>query len=382
MSRPGSQATPHLRGPGPLATVLVAAALVALASGCQIIAEECSMLSPPPNYCHDFAPPSCYGFYPTLWRPWPCNVETAEPEEAEGEKPEEGRGETKGQEETLPEPKEGQVPGDVFEAPTVPPESQPPETETPLLPPGTPGAPDPFAPAPTEPPAETPSAEPLPERLLPDQPSAEPPATEPSATPPGHGRWNMNGLPSDAPEGGLVQDGPDTAGGRSVPPSLLVPDEVPPGRSPKSKRIQNAARPSPVRGTSVTEPPARKPGRRNAAESGEQRIPVAEAASDGPQLLGQSESSHKPAIGRSRAIRDSQSAPAASTADDLKGASGWHSSQSSSGARRSTTGGEGQQKRSASVEYPGRQTSYTKPAAPATSAAPEFTAGGSSNPLR
>ena len=257
MSQHGTTNLPTPRASGYLG---LTASLVVCAiglSGCQLAENlDIARCMPPPNEPHEFAAPTNYGYFPTMWRPWPG----AEAGPEAGSNRDKSREEVTGTPgpETLPEPnaegdaKEALEPGmDVFDLPAAPDGGAIPDAGEGTEKPADDTAPDTTLPdelmPPTSPPATGP--EELPGALMPDDGPLAPPEATPEK-----GAWNLESLPSDAPEGSLIPDAPESVVEKVPTPELLVPeDEMARSRGSSQKRVNNALRPSPTRGASATE---------------------------------------------------------------------------------------------------------------------------------
>ncbi len=406
---------------------LAAALLLVSASGlcgCQMLAEKCDTASIPPNYSHDFIAPSCYGYFKTQWQPWPCDDGTESAgdrrrakDSAEEIKP--------GDTDTLPPPS-GEttteedssnamdLPNDLLPLPeSKTPAFPPPDGETPeatpgdLLPPATPGTePDgqlpPATPKtegampPSEPESETPdAAEPLPDRLLPDDNT--PPKT--SAVP-NNGNWDLESLPSDAPQGSLVSEGSQKPSMAPTQP-MRSPSRIPAGSPTMApERIENARRPSELRGASNeqrTAPPRAMPGagasyQENTTTSKRAHVP-ADAFDDAPEAPAPRISSEpqqgpelRPQPTRGAANRqptsiDEAVIPAGSVTAE-RATNDWRPSRSRSGSRSAVRNADGWQTETRAGEYPGRRTSFSAPPKPVEVRETVAPASDSGNPLR
>jgi hypothetical protein len=402
MSQHGTtnQSTPRrILHAGLLASVAVCA--IGL-SGCQLAENiDVAKCMVPPNQPHEFAAPTNYGYFPTMWRPWPGA------EAGPGTSPtrDKSREEVSGKQgpETLPEPdaegnKESLEPGmeDVFDLPTAPEGDAMPGAEEPMDKAADETAPDTTVPEDLSPPNATPPAdgESLPGALMPDDGPLPPPEATPEK-----GAWNLELLPTDAPEGALIpDDGPETAGGKNPTPALLVPeDEMGRGRGRTPKRVENALRPAPVRGASATEPV-----KGNAFRSFSRDIKIAEKSSsdnsEGPALAvpTQIENSptRKPAVAQS--VSDEQSSDDKLPADKVsmgkssagKSAEGWRANAARPQAKQRTltstasSNSEGWQRRPSRTVYPAQQTAHAESQPQPSDSLGVSTASDAGNPLR
>ena len=105
MAQPSLQHAKHYGG---LTALMVVCALGA--SGCHIMENiDLAKTSEPPHYPHEFEAPVSYGYFPTMWRPWPgaesVPGNTARPQEEEVQQ---GTADTT---EPLPEPSNESAPG-------------------------------------------------------------------------------------------------------------------------------------------------------------------------------------------------------------------------------------------------------------------------------
>ena len=346
----------------------------------------------PPNWPHDMPPPANYGFFQTLWHPWPgaeavpgftLNRRKSKEEEKEAEQP---------TGETLPEPTPEAAPGEGFEpgmnvfeeppaerAPEEPAEEAPRETK------------------PTEP-DTTPLEQPLPDALEPppeEAPSGEPKmpeeGLEPAAEPtPEQGAFDFDSLPDEGPEGALIPDDVETAGRRSPTPGLLMPEnELRRGGEEGMKQIESVRRPAPVRGASATERVGTKQFRSSSQNKGSRRA-TGDAALDGPRLFRAESTDGSGATVASRGSNNTggwlsarkpgldasaPQKPVTSTADTTEStfqgnSATWRSKPAASEgnsptvAKSSAEGrSDGWQRRTSRVEYPAVQTGHTEPAA-------------------
>ena len=221
--------------------------------------------SEPPHYPHEFEAPVSYGYFPTMWRPWPgaesVPGNTARPQEEEVQQ---GTADTT---EPLPEPSNESAPGsdlgpgmeNVFDLPPnadqgMPGEqpegmrqeepSEAPDTTLPdeLIPPESEAVPADESAAP----AAEPAGEVMPDELIPPDEGQE---ASPKTTK-FRGNWDLESLPSDAPEGTLipdapVPDAPATVVAKPLRPDLLTPDDKP-RRSPARALATNRERPAAI----------------------------------------------------------------------------------------------------------------------------------------
>jgi hypothetical protein len=384
---------------GLLASVVVCA--IGL-SGCQLAENiDVAKCMVPPNEPHEFAAPTNYGYFPTMWRPWPGA------EAGPGTSParDKSREEVSGKQgpETLPEPeaegnKESLEPGmeDVFDLPAAPEGDAMPGAEEPMEKGAEDNAPDTTIPEDLSPPNAAPPAEGerLPGALIPDDGPLPPPEAAPEK-----GAWNLELLPTDAPAGALIPDErPETAGGKNPTPALLVPeDELGRNRGRTPKRVENALRPTPVRGASTTEPV-----KGNAFRSFSRDIKLAEKSSndnaDGPALIVPTQIEKSPkrisAVVESAADEqpsaDNLSAENTSTSKSSTGKStaGWRANAARPQAKQRTptstasTNSEGWQRRPSRTVYPAQQTAHTDSQPQPIDRSGESTSSEAGNPLR
>jgi len=272
------------------------------AAGCHPI-ENFDLLktSLPPHNPHQFEAPVNYGYFPTLWRPWPgAEAGPGQSMTRQPESEEIPRSETTN--ETLPEPG-NETPGDnvappgmenVFDLPADNPPAdmdqggaggrgeapaEMPDTTLPddLIPPeAEKGAPA-DAPAKPEAPAEQ---ETIPDQLIPDDTAAPPPGATTH-----HPHLDLDTLPEDAPAGSLIPE-PEPVVARPARPGLIMPDDKDP-RSPSRVRkpIENALRPSSKHGAKAAlESPDHALRELSRGKSLRGASPIKEVAFEGPQL--------------------------------------------------------------------------------------------------
>jgi hypothetical protein len=399
-------------------------------AGCQLAETfDYSKCTIPPNTPHEIEAPPSFGYFATMWRPWPGAEAVPGHSKTRKKSGEEAAG-GEGKEE-LPPPTEETMPGgtpepgleDIFgpstpemekpgeQAEEMPGEAAPPKTdETPdvtlpegLAPPG----------GETPPNGETPpEGEAMPDELLPEddaKPAAEPPQNR--------GAWNLESLPADAPEGALVPEEPVTVARKPARPELLMPGQQPPRSTAESKKpTENARRPAPNRGAATGAVRANSFGSSHREHDLRDTSPGADAA-EGPRLLADrwsddmaprviriGRSTTRPAVAnvspeglptveRAASIAGERATlvPASETADAPPGRSGnaWRASSIRGDSKpvpskqaSAAISSEGWQRRASGGEYSTRQTSHIE-SQPARSAREmEPVSAGPSNPLR
>jgi hypothetical protein len=395
--------------------VLLVAALGSMLglSGCAHMYENVEMgkTSLPPNYPHEFEAPANYGYFPTLWRPWP-GAEAVPGQTAANNKEDEQVG-TPESTENLPEP--GTEPGaesttepgmeNIFDLPENAPEMQGDDR-------GAAGeAPDAMLPDDLIPPENGPAnpdegkrpnapeeGETIPDTLIPEAGATPPPETSLLEEP-----ANLEDITFDAPQGNLIPETPEPTLAKPRP-GLMMPTEQSPrpegrGRAP----IENAMRPGVRTGAKamLIEPEnALRELSGGKMKAGATRDPFA----DGPQLVsGQSADVAMPTIIENKLPQSTESTP-------------WQAAKKGNGVRRTATtisatsegetrnwrpsrtpatGDRGAVARStnqrarenalrqvSTPKYPEQQTSYTEPAPQTPTRQVEYTSSGSTNPLR
>jgi hypothetical protein len=383
-------------------------------AGCASLPEkmEQAKCRIPPHWPHDMPPPANYGFFQTLWHPWPgaeavpgftLNRRKKEEKEQEAEQP-------AGEE--LPEPTleaptgEGMQPGaEIFETPPERALEEMPSEETPRE--TRPNEPE------TAPPERLPSdaLEPPAEQPPMDAPEMPEAGAEPLAEPtPEQGAFDFDSLPGEEPTGALVPDGMETAGRRSAIPNLLMPEnELRHSGQDSTNETETVRRPAPVRGASATE---RLPARpfRSSSQNKKPGQATGDAALDGPQRLNTqsieaakattaSRGSNRPAsqwvsARKSGLERSQPQEQTISTAGTLPAVSKPEAGQSKSGVGEASAAGmtkssaaagsraDGWQRRTSRTEYPGVQTGHAEPTSQAGAPQAEPEPTGSANPLR
>ncbi|MES1213791.1 MAG: hypothetical protein ABUL64_04315 [Singulisphaera sp.] len=272
----------------------VAAIAGASLTGCAHMYEnvEMSKTSLPPHYPHPFEAPVNYGYFPTLWRPWPgAEAVPGQTMSRAKEEEEETTPETTG--ETLPEPSnepgtEGATePGmeNIFDLPEnareMPEEGAQPEAPDNALPDNL-IPPQNEAPATEEPqqPNAGPEAEQIPDELIPNENAAAPPESASVVEP-----HELEELPFDAPAGELIPKAPQAVAAKPRP-GLLIPTEKP-TRSPEREKpaIESAVRPGTRQGAKAMLSEPENALRELSGGKSIRTVSHDEAFADGPQLV-------------------------------------------------------------------------------------------------
>lgn len=266
MSLHDQSAAPRRTGTGALAVALVVG--MSFTSGCAHFAENLSALctTVPPTYCEDAPPPADFGYYCTHWDRWPCNELTIDrghrPEEKQGKKitetdtttTDDTTGTQNEMDDTgVPGRKEDPdaLPDDLFSPETNQPVPNKTPEETPEKTPEEPGLQPPDPNAPDEMPGDK-IPEVAPPGGAPDIPDDLFDDKKP-ATPPGQTSWDLEPLPTDAPEGSLVSDRPESKRPNATPGKATNVEAPRLKQAPDGPQIETARRKEPVRRTSAIE---------------------------------------------------------------------------------------------------------------------------------